>query len=813
MEGDVLGVGQTFIHAIRDAGRISPALDLMRHGFLAKTPTRPTAAVSVKTLELLYRLRQRKASYSIEAFTKVLCDYYQIPYRRHLRELVADTFEVYLRIIRHLEKQVYDQLGWKGPDWRPKNACRACCYKLEDEPPLRFSRMYAMDGNNSLKRLATTSDRVAADTRILDDSTYFVSRQFVDRYANEIRGRNVKGPAVKTRDDNSSDEEVDDGEGGTQVEGDPTDGLQQQCVDNWKSAAKEESKRMWSIFDESGVFASACRHGLILWIMDMVKSGELAKYPLATVAKVLENLGEDTLGGYDIGCALVSTVQRSSLAQAFHEKNGSFCVCAFHGYSHCHTCQMQFHPNNLKGAGLEDLETMERIFSASNQLASVTRYASPYRRRLFMEAYFRQWDEDKTLNTGTFILSNYKQALEILEHDGEVLREGMKSLAITSADMDAWEHEELCFFSHLGEEAEYDVHAVAYVELLQELRDLEPKRAQATARFLHYAPSSESSAATYRRDLAATRRLESERRHAKEQYERVSLEICALEVEMGLTVRWTPATPQYMDALKYIKERKYRRALNKLQKLVTQRLFELHKLNVAQTGYKMRTHIAKSLQTRSKTIQRAVKAYNAAAATLDPPRPVLDWAQVTSFNFLEEFTLLQDTRNDIRDREWSKPAVREAMKLRHRLMRAQEEVDRLNVEVRRLHTAIRDETALFSRVLRRLKADGDLLLGPTSEFITRRKRCNVHLLARIQQVHGLKGFTGLTTPGTRTTARNDEQRSDKCQVAVRGFGRRSQHLQKCWKERRDDDEECSSDGGRWCRGRMPEKKKALRQGS
>ncbi|KAI0702856.1 hypothetical protein BC835DRAFT_1263436, partial [Cytidiella melzeri] len=722
---------ETELTVTRLPSSLSPALDLMRHGFLAKTPSRPSVAVSIKTLELLYRLRQRKASYSVEAFTKVLCDYYQMPYRRHLREIIGDTFEVYLRIIRHVDKLVHGTLGWDGPDWRPRNACRACCYVLENEPPLRFSRLYAMDGNNSLKRMATTADRTAADTRVLDDSTYFLSRQFVDQYANEIRGSPPPAEAV-------------DGIEASAESADLRKKLLAQCVDNWKSAAKEESKRMWSIFDESGIFASACRHGLVLWIIDMVKSGELAKYPLATVAKVLDTIGQDTLGGYDIGCAFLSTIQRSSLAPTFAEKNGHFCVCAFHGYSHCHTCQMQFHPNNITGAGLEDLETMERIFSASNQLASVSRYASPYRRRLFLEAYFRQWDEDKALNTGTFILNNYKQATDVLEHDGEVLREAMVSLNITDADMDSWEQEELRFFARIGNEDEYDVHAVVYVELLQELRDLEPKRTQANTRFLHYTPSAtEAGTSSYRKDLASTRRLESERRHANEQYERVSLDVCALEVEMGLTARWTPSTPQYMEALQYIKERKYHRALNKLQKLVTQRLFELHKLNVAQTGMLF------SLQTRCKAIQHAVKTYNAAAASLSPPRPPLDWSRVASFNFLEEFTLLQDTRNDIRDKPWSKPAIREAMKLRHRLARAQEEVSRLNVEVRRLHTAICDEAILFDDVLRHLNSNNDPLLGATSDFITRRRKANDHLLTRIHQVYALRGYTGVKGPGTR----------------------------------------------------------------
>jgi hypothetical protein len=303
---------------------------------------------------------------------------------------------------------------------------------------------------------------------------------------------------------------------------------------------------------------------------------------------VLEVIEPGTLGGYDIGCAFLSTIQRSSLAPLFSEKNGSFCVCAFHGYSHCHPCQMRFHPNNIAGAGLEDLETMERIFSASNQLASVTRYSSPYRRRLFIEAYFRQWDKDKTANTGVFILNNYKQALEILEHDGRVYREAVNALGITPADLDAWEEEEASFFAHAGEEDKYDIHAVVYVEMLRELAECDSQRAQASKRFLRYDPAPSDS--SYQQEQSSTRRIETERRHAIERHERLNRDICALEVEMGLTQRWTTSTPQYMASLKYIKERDYHRALNKLQKLVTQRLFELHKLNVAQTGKPRYTH-------------------------------------------------------------------------------------------------------------------------------------------------------------------------------------------------------------------------------
>ncbi len=166
-------------------------------------------------------------------------------------------------------------------------------------------------------------------------------------------------------------------------------------------------------------------------------------------------------------------------------------------------------------------------------------------------------------------------------------------------------------------------------------------------------------------------------------------------------------------------------------------------------GYKMRTQITKSLQTRCKTIRRALTAYNAAAASLNPPRPPLDWSRVSNFSFLDEFTLLQDCRNDIRGKPWTKPAVREAMKARHRIARAREEITRLNVEVRRLRTAIRDETLLFDHVLTKLKRDDDPLLGAVEEFTSRRKKVNSHLLSRVYQIHALPGFSGVKMPGRR----------------------------------------------------------------
>jgi len=42
----------------------------------------------------------------------------------------------------------------------------------------------------------------------------------------------------------------------------------------WKNMKDQHTARMWSVFDETGIFMAVCRHGFSLVIADMVQSGE-----------------------------------------------------------------------------------------------------------------------------------------------------------------------------------------------------------------------------------------------------------------------------------------------------------------------------------------------------------------------------------------------------------------------------------------------------------------------------------------------------------------------------------------------------------
>ena len=240
-----------------------------------------------------------------------------------------------------------------------------------------------------------------------------------------------------------------------------------------------------------------------------------------------------------------------------------------------------------------------------------------------------------------------------------------------------------------------------------------------------------------------------------------------MEVKLNIDRRWTVTSPEYITTIKYIQERKYHRALDHLQRLVVQRLFELHRLNLSGIGmlwyyffflhlsfhiilaYKARSHLSKSLRTRSPAIRNATAAFNKAARDLDPPRAELDWTKISRFNYIEEFNLLKDCRTDIRETPWAEPVIREAMKQRLRIKRAKEEILRCNVEVRRLHTHIYDEKEKFTSILCKVREASDPIFFSVEEYCTRRQLVNEYLLEQIQRIFSLPGFSGHRTTGHR----------------------------------------------------------------
>lgn len=125
--------------------------------------------------------------------------------------------------------------------------------------------MIVFDGNNSLSHMAPLGGRQIGDTHLFK-SDYYLEPDYINTFASQSNTLPLDDANVDPTSQTHTGE--DPGPLNTSL-------ATSACMDNWKAAAADAKKKSWGIFEETGIFASACRHGLILWIGDMVRSGEL----------------------------------------------------------------------------------------------------------------------------------------------------------------------------------------------------------------------------------------------------------------------------------------------------------------------------------------------------------------------------------------------------------------------------------------------------------------------------------------------------------------------------------------------------------
>ncbi|CAE6535277.1 unnamed protein product, partial [Rhizoctonia solani] len=263
---------------------------LVLHGYLSSTPIRPTVAFSLDVLELADTLQRRSPSTSIQGIAETLCDLRNVPYKRYHRVQLSSALDVYRMICREAKNRLDVILSHASHGRSLKNCCTPCTYKLRDEPRLKYAMMVTGDGNNSLKRCS----RAAMVDKRQYKSEYYITRPEVDAFKNEVKS------SQKSQEDSDSSE----------------------CEHRWKNASadKRTNKLSKNFFEETGIFTSTCRHSIVLTICDMVRTGEQAKYGLATIDRLLSTFGPRLLMGYDIGSTrLASPYHRHQRIHLFIE--------------------------------------------------------------------------------------------------------------------------------------------------------------------------------------------------------------------------------------------------------------------------------------------------------------------------------------------------------------------------------------------------------------------------------------------------------------------------------------------------------------
>ncbi|KDN41552.1 hypothetical protein RSAG8_07353, partial [Rhizoctonia solani AG-8 WAC10335] len=681
----------------------SCARSLLLHGYIVPTPARPKIAFNLDVLELTDAIQRRSPSTSVQAMAKALCDLRNVPYKRYHRVQLSAALDVYHMVCREAEHRLGKMLGLDSPDSKLKSSCAPCMYELEDEPEQKYKIMVTCDGNESLKRCSHAG---TADKRM----------------------------SQKAAGKSSSTEKTE-------------------CERRWKNASadKRPEKKAKNYFHETGVVTSTCRHSFLLTICDMVRSGEQAKYCLATVNRLISVFGRGVLMGYDIGCTMKKTVKRSTMLGSKATTLGfDMCVGSFHGHAHNRSCQVENHPLHRTGNGLTDFENNEHLYSCSNLLASATRLASPYHRHQKIHLFIVTWNNDMYEALGHLLRTKYINALNVIDSATEFL----SHTTHTAKDYEAFFSDEKKYLVSFKAELPEDLFAIMYVELL-ELLELKQEEFDS----LHKSPINCEPEMDLRRAAILTSHAESQRRTVLEQLMNTQNMVQKMEMERQIT-RWTRDSPQWIEAQRLKQLRHFNKCLATLEHLVVQRVIEMGRVGLARTGYKLRQHILRSLVAGCSAIKTALAKYNQVAAEISPPAPMLTWEKIADASVLADVHILEGSRRGVLKKPWAQSQNRRCVEEYHRLLRAHEEIERLNIEIKRLATAIADEKTTLTNLIKNCEPEDTGNNWLLQHYAERRLAVNTLIGHQLELIRKLPGYTGSHTTGIRFGGEKDTGHSN-----------------------------------------------------
>ena len=183
-----------------------------------------------------------------------------VPFKSYLSRQLSIALDLYITIRNAVMHDVQIALGRNTPDWRVKHLCPPCTYRQEgDAAHLKFSMLYTIDGNDSLKRilrrepapeaLPNATEPTLGTSSELGDSRQVAYECYLTQQDVNQWSKDALGGDIDVEDDNP-------------------------CAERWRNMKTEVTARMWGIFEETGLFLSLCRHGFVLFLADMVHTGE-----------------------------------------------------------------------------------------------------------------------------------------------------------------------------------------------------------------------------------------------------------------------------------------------------------------------------------------------------------------------------------------------------------------------------------------------------------------------------------------------------------------------------------------------------------
>lgn len=168
----------------------------------------------------------------------------------------------------------------------------------------------------------------------------------------------------------------------------------------------------------------------------------------------------------------------------------------------------------------------------------------------------------------------------------------------------------------------------------------------------------------------------------------------------------------------------------------------------------MRTHIAKALKARSGAIRSAIAEYNAIAPKFK--RSNLDVDTVLRYVSFGEFDILRESQYDPTSFPWMRSAERTATVLHFKRSRAQEEIVRLNIEIRRLYSFMETEEKAWKNIVSTLQHSQPFLSFQAAKRLKHIVALNQLHDIRLAKLSLVRGYSGPNPLGCSMRTDEDE---------------------------------------------------------
>ena len=155
-------------------------------------------------------------------------------------------------------------------------------------------------------------------------------------------------------------------------------------------------------------------------------------------------------------------------------------------------------------------------------------------------------------------------------------------------------------------------------------------------------------------------------------------------------------------------------------------------------------------------MRNALERYNKLAVKQSPPRPTLQYSEVLSYATLGDFDLLKHSRHEVLAQPWSNTMHRQMVVKYFKLLRAHEEITRLNVEVRRLQAWVDSETTEIKQITTELSAQNPPLSAELQVLFHCQLRVNNQHQLWLQRIYNLEGYSGVWPIVEHGTGGEDE---------------------------------------------------------